>query len=209
MKIHSDEKIKKLKELRRTGHSINEIVRELSIPKTTVWHHVKKITVDPEYVFLLKSKISSGSRCRREKKLKIAEELAEKMLNSPGREYLIILSMLYWAEGCKKAFNFVNSDGRMVELFVKILVKIFGIPKERITPTMRIFSQMDKKECLEYWSKITGLPKDRFFVRIDDGGKESTTKYGMCRITIKKGSDTLKLVNSLIQQFCDQLIKTI
>ncbi|MCX6719881.1 MAG: hypothetical protein NTV36_02130 [Candidatus Staskawiczbacteria bacterium] len=209
MKIHSDEKIKKLKELRRTGHSINEIVRDLSIPKTTVWHHIKKITVDPEYVLLWKSKISSGSRCRREKKLKIAEDLAKKMLNSPDREYLIILSMLYWAEGCKKAFNFVNSDGRMVDLYVKILIKIFGIDKKRIIPTMRIFSQMDKKECLEHWSRVTGLPKDRFFVRIDDGGRESSTRYGMCRITISKGSDTLKLVNSLIQQFYDQLIKTL
>lgn len=209
MKIHSDKKIKKLKELRRTGYSINEIVKSLSIPKTTVWHHIKKVTVDPEYVSLLKSKISSGSRCRRDKKLKIAEELAKKMLNSHDREYLLALVMLYWAEGCKKAFNFVNSDGRMVDLYVRILIKVFGIDKERIVPTMRIFSQMDKKECLDYWSRITGLPKDRFFVRIDDGGKGSSTKYGMCRITIRKGSDTLKLVNSLIQQFYDQLIKSL
>ena len=209
MKIHSAEKIKKLKELRRTGHSINEIVRDLSIPKTTVWHHIKKVIVDPEYVSLLKSKISSGSRCRREKKLKIAEELARKILNSSDREYLIVLAMLYWAEGCKKAFNFVNSDGRMVDLFVKILIKTFGVDKERIIPTMRIYSHMDRKECLNYWVKVTGLPKDRFFVRIDDGGKESTTKYGMCRITIKKGSDTLKLTLSLIQQFYDQWVKSL
>lgn len=209
MKIHSDEKIKKLKELRRKGYSINEIVRELSIPKTTVWHHIKKVMVAPEYASLLKSKISSGSRSRREKKLKIAEDLAKKILGSSDREYLIILSMLYWSEGCKKAFNFVNSDGRMVDLFVKILVKIFDIPKDRIVPTMRIYSQMDKKTCLNYWSKVTGLPKDRFFVRIDDGGKESSTKYGMCRITVKKGSDTLKLVLSLIQQFYDQWVKSL
>lgn len=208
MKIHPDKKIKKLKELRRKGYSINELMTELSMPKTTIWHHIQKVTVDPEYISVLKAKIG-GSKKRREKNLKIAEDLARKMLNSPEREYLIILTMLYWAEGCKKAFNFVNSDGRMVDLYVKILVKIFGISKERITPTMRIFSQMDKKKCLDYWSEITGLPKDRFFVRIDDGGKESSTKYGMCRITIKKGSDTLKLVNSLIQQFYDQLIKTL
>jgi len=208
MKIHSDEKIKRLKELRRTGHSINEIVRDLSIPKTTVWHHIKKVAVDPQYISLLKSKIG-GSRSRKEKHLKIAEELAKKMLNSSNREYLIILAMLYWAEGCKGAFNFVNSDGRMVDLYVKILVKIFGIAKERIVPTMRIYSQMDKKECLNYWARITGLPKNRFFVRIDDGGKESSTKYGMCRITVKKGSDTLKLVLSLIQQFYDQWAKAL
>lgn len=208
MKIHSDEKIKKLKELRRKGYSINELVRDLSIPKTTVWHHIKKVVVDPQYVSLLKSKIG-GSRKRREKNLKIAEDSAKKMLNSANREYLLALAMLYWAEGCKNACEFVNSDGRMVDLYVKIIVKIFDIPKERITPTIRIISNMDKKECLEYWSKITGLPKDKFFVRINDGNTKSSTKYGMCRINIKKGSNTLKLVNSLIQQFYDQLIKTL
>lgn len=208
MKIHSDEKIKKLKELRRKGYSINELVRDLSIPKTTVWHHIQKVTVDPQYVSLLRSKIG-GSRRRKEKNLKIAEELAKKMLSSPNREYLIILTMLYWAEGCKKACEFINSDGRMVDLYVKIIVKIFDIPKERITPTIRIISGMDKKECLDYWSKITGLPKERFFVRIDDGNTKSSTKYGMCRISIQKGSNTLKLMLSLIQQFYDQLIKSL
>jgi|SRR3989344_5833613 len=208
MKIHSDQKIKKLKDLRRKGYSINELMAELSMPKTTVWHHIQKVAVDPEYVSVLKAKIG-GSRKRREKNLKIAKELAEKMINSPNREYLIILSMLYWAEGCKKACEFINSDGRMVDLYVKIMVKIFNIPKERITPTIRIFSGMDKTECLNYWSKITRLPKERFFVRIDDGGTKSRTKYGMCRISIKKGSNTLKLILSLIQQFYDQLIKSL
>ena len=208
MKIHSDQKIKKLKDLRRKGYSINELMAELSMPKTTVWHHIQKVAVDPEYVSVLKAKIG-GSRKRREKNLKIAKELAEKMINSPNREYLIILSMLYWAEGCKKACEFINSDGRMVDLYVKIIVKIFNIPKERITPTIRIFSGMDKTECLNYWSKITRLPKERFFVRIDDGGTKSRTKYGMCRISIKKGSNTLKLILSLIQQFYDQLIKSL
>jgi hypothetical protein len=97
----------------------------------------------------------------------------------------------------------------MVDLYVKIMVKIFDIPRERITPTIRIFSGMDRKECLDYWSKVTGLPKTRFFVRIDDGGIKSRTKYGMCRISIQKGSNTLKLILSLIQQFYDQLIKTL
>jgi len=207
MRIHSDEKIKKLKELRRKGYSINELMSELSMPKTTVWHHIQKVTVYPEYVPILRAKIG-GSRKRREKNLKIAEELAEKMINSPDREYLIVLTMLYWAEGCKKACEFINSDGRMVDLYVKIIVKIFGIPKERITPTIRIISSMDKKECLDYWAKITGLPKERFFVRINDGNKTSSTKHGMCRISIKKGSNTLKLILSLVQQFYDQFIKT-
>jgi hypothetical protein len=208
MQVHSDEKIKKLKELRRMGYSINELVRDLSIPKTTVWHHVQKVTVDPAYEAILKAKIG-GSRRRKERKIAEAKALAEKILNSPEREYLIILSMLYWAEGCKKACEFINSDGRMIDLYIKILIKVFKIPKERLVPTIRIISRMDRKECLEYWSRITDLPKERFFVRINDGNTKSSTKYGMCRISIKKGSDTLKLILFLIQDFYEQLIKSL
>ena len=123
MKIHSDEKIKKLKELRKKGYSINELVRELSIPKTTVWHHIQKVSVDPKYASILKAKIG-GSRKRKEKNLKIAEELAKKMLNSPNREYLIILTMLYWAEGCKKAFNFVNSNFVILLIYFLLLLNL-------------------------------------------------------------------------------------
>lgn len=207
MRIHSDKKIRELKESRRRGYSINELVSDFSVPKSTVWHHVHKIIVDPEYVPILKSKIG-GSRKRKEKNIAIAKELAKKMINSSDREYIIVLAMLYWAEGCKKACEFINSDGRMIDLYVKILVKVFDIPRERLIPTIRIVSSMDQDECLEHWSKITGLQKNKFFVRINDGITKSSTKYGMCRISIKKGSNTLKLILSLIEQTYDQLIKS-
>jgi len=207
MRIHSLEKIKKLKELRKKGYSINELVRELSIPKTTVWHHIQGIEITPKYLSLLRSKIG-GSRQKKEKNLEIARQLAKEILKSSNREYIIAFTMLYWAEGSKKSCDFVNSDGRMINLCINILVKIFNISKDRLTPTIRIFSGMDKKECLNYWSKITGLPKSRFFVRMNDGGIKSKTKYGMCRIMIKKGSNTLKLINSLVDQSYTELINS-
>ena len=117
--------------------------------------------------------------------------------------------MLYWAEGSKKSCDFVNSDGRMINLCINILVKVFNISRDRLTPTIRIFSGMDRRVCLNYWSKITGLPKSRFFVRMNDGGMKSRTKHGMCRIMIRKGSNILKLVNSLIDQSYADLIDSL
>ena len=67
MKIHSSEKLKKLKKLRKKGYSINELVRELSIPKTTVWHHVHNIKIAPKYISLLRSKIGGSHQKKREK----------------------------------------------------------------------------------------------------------------------------------------------
>lgn len=207
MRIHSLAKIKKLKELRKKGYSINELVRKLSIPKTTVWHHIHNIILTPKYLALLKSKIG-GSHQRKEKNWATARKVAKEILKSANREYVIAFTMLYWAEGSKNSCDFVNSDGRMINLCINILVKVFNVSKDRLTPTIRIFSGMDEKKCLNYWSKITGLPKSRFFVRINDGGAKSRTKYGMCRIMIKKGSNTLKLINSLIEESYNELIES-
>lgn len=110
--------------------------------------------------------------------------------------------MLYWAEGTKKVCDFINSDGRMIKLYLGILREVLKISELNIKPTIRFFSNAEKKNCLNYWSKITGIPKHRFAVRMNDGGTRGRTEYGMCRISLTrgKGSETLKLIHSLIDQ---------
>ncbi len=85
--------------------------------------------------------------------------------------------------------------------------KIFNIPKKSIKPTLRIFSGMSEKECLNYWSRVTKIAKSEFIVRLNDGSSKGRTKYGMCRITIKRGGDTLKLLHSLIDQTSEEIAK--
>lgn len=206
MKVHSAEKIKKLENLRKTGHSINEIVKELNIPKTTVWHHIQNIPISPEYALILKAK-RGGSKKRAQKNLEEAQRIAENMLVSSNREKLIIISMLYWAEGSKKSCDFINSDGAMIKLYLSIIRKILNIPENFVKPTIRIFSGMNKRQCLNYWSNIAEIPKTNFIVRFNDGGTKCKTKYGMCRITIKKGGNVLKLLHSLKEQIVAEIEK--
>jgi hypothetical protein len=199
MQVHSLLKIKELKRLRKNGYSINELVDKLRIPKTTVWHHVHSIKVLPKYSALLKAK-RGGSIVRRQKSLELAREAAEILLNSPERELVVAFSMLYWGEGSKNACEFINSDGRIIEVYLKILRRVFNIDESLIRATMRIFTGMNRAECLNYWSKITNIPKREFVIRLNDGGTRGKTRYGMCRITVRKGAKTLKIVHSLIEQ---------
>ncbi|MBI4692309.1 MAG: hypothetical protein HY773_02630 [Candidatus Terrybacteria bacterium] len=203
MRVHSVEKIKEMKELRRHGYSINELVEKLSIPKTTIWHHVHSIHILPKYLPLLKAK-RGGSALRKQNNLKKAKEYAEELLSGPNRELAISIAMLYWAEGSKKACEFINSDGTMIRFYLKILRNIFKIPNENIKPTMRIFTGMNKKQCWNYWSQITGIPKKEFIIRFNDGGLKGKTKYGMCRITVRKGSNMLKLMYALIERILEE-----
>lgn len=207
MRIHSIEKIKELKRLRRRGFSINELVDRLSIPKTTVWHHIHTVRVLPKYAPLLKSK-QGGSAKRKERNWEQARKYAQDLLRSPNRDFAIMLAMLYWGEGSKRGCEFINSDGRIIISYLTILRKTLKIPENAIKPTMRIFSGMNRKECLSYWSRITKIPKDKFFIRFNDGGTKGRTRYGMCRITIRKGAGALKVIRSLIDQIFLELIST-
>ena len=206
MRVHSIEKIKELKRLRREGYSIDELVAKLSIPKTTVWHHVHDIKLSSKQIAILKSR-QGGSAERKLRNLERARKRAQELLCSPNRDLAIAIAMLYWAEGSKKGCRFINSDGRMIKSYLAILRKVFNVPEDYIKATMRIFSGMNRTECLNYWSRITRIPKHKFTIRFNDGGTRGRTKYGMCRVRVQKGGNTSKLIQSLIDQISDEIIK--
>jgi hypothetical protein len=206
MRIHSPEKIKKLKELRKKGYSINELVEELVIPKTTVWHHIHDISVPQKYAHLLYSK-RGGSSKRKQKNIEMAKGKAVELLKSTDRESLIALAMLYWGEGSKGACEFINSNGKIIQLYLKIIRDRLDVSEASIKATMRIFSGMNKNDCLNYWSKITRVPRNKFIIRFNDGGTRGKTKYGMCRISIRKGDNKLKLIHALIDQIFMELME--
>lgn len=205
MKIHSTKKILELKRLREQGYSINELVQKLAIPKTTVWHHIHAIPLTKDQLLTIKAK-QGGSHNRKLKSLETAKITAQQLLLGPQRELIIALAMLYWAEGSKKVCEFINSDGNMIKLYLHVLRTSLKIPEEKIQPTLRIFSGMDENICLDYWSTVTNMSKDRFRVRLNDGStSRGKTPYGMCRITVRKGHSSLKLIHSLIEQFYKEI----
>ncbi|MFA5776937.1 MAG: hypothetical protein WC906_00625 [Parcubacteria group bacterium] len=207
MRIHSSEKIKKLKELRKIGYSIPELVKKLSIPKTTVWHHIHNVKVLPAYVSVLNSK-RGGSAKRKQQNIELAKEKAINLLKNPERELYIAIAMLYWSEGSKKVCEFINSDGKMIQVYLKILRDYLNISNDSIGITIRYFSGMDRDKCLKYWSKNTKISKRKFIIRFNDGGTGGRTKYGMCRVTIKRGHNILKLMHSLIDKISEQILET-
>lgn len=205
MHVHSIETIEELKRLRRLGYSINELVYKLGIPKTTVWHHINGLKISSRYVAMLNAK-RGGNQKRKALRIEKAKEKAGALISGPHRDILIGLAMLYWSEGTKEKCDFINSDGTMIRIYLSILRKVLNIPEVMIVPTLRMFSGMNQGKCLNYWSKITNIPKHRFVVRFNDGGTKGRTMYGMCRISVKKGGNTLKLMRALIEQVSKEII---
>jgi len=83
------QKIKELKRLRSRGYSITELTARLSVPKTTVWHHIQGIKILPKYISVLEFKKRNGSIKLKEVDWKKAQAHAYDLLRTPHREIAV------------------------------------------------------------------------------------------------------------------------
>ncbi|MEK7551747.1 MAG: hypothetical protein AAB532_04080 [Patescibacteria group bacterium] len=194
----SKDQILKIKKMRSNGNSIPEISNKLQIPRTTVFYHSVGVKILPEFIDLWKSK-RAGSRYRKIIQEKSAIEDAKIFVKKlSDKERILFASALYWGEGNKKDFIISNSDPDLINLFLKILINNFQITKERISVSIRIFEDMDKDKCLDFWSKVVDIPKENFLnVYILKGKKKGKLEYGMCRVRVSKGGSLLKRIKAI------------
>jgi hypothetical protein len=89
------------------------------------------------------------------------------------RELLLIGVSLYWGEGVNKALvkgyqlvTFVNSDPNMVIVFIKFLREILCVEDNKIKPGIIIHPNVDANDAVIFWSHLTGLPKEQFWVSV-------------------------------------------
>ncbi|OGG14124.1 hypothetical protein A2773_05230 [Candidatus Gottesmanbacteria bacterium RIFCSPHIGHO2_01_FULL_39_10] len=184
--------------LRKHGYSLPEISILTKIPKTTAFRYLQGVQVLPEYRTAWLGK-RGGSRKRMYLKEKAAYEEGVKFVQSLSiRDKLLFLSALYWAEGSKKDFGLSNTDPDLIKVFVSILRDVLGISVHALRVSVRIYEDLDKEKCLDFWSNIVGIPKEKFVnVNILKGKKKGKLEYGMCRVRILKGGDILKKIKGI------------
>jgi len=197
-KIYSKEKINKIKAYRMKGYTISDLVDIFKIPKTSIWYYIKDLKLSKEVIQGIKFR-QGGSHKRKLERIEIAKEKAENLSQSKDWHEAVILAMLYWAEGSKRDFCFTNSDTDMIKLFLKILKKVFKVKKNSLYIVLRITDDMDKDNCLKYWSKKTGISTNNFKIRTNDGIHKMNSEFGICKVFVKKGRNLLKLVNAILE----------
>lgn len=122
------------------------------------------------------------------------------MRTKKKREAAIIASMLYWAEGCKKGFSIANTDPKLIKTFIDNMFIAFGLNLSDLKVSIRIYEDLNRAECLRFWSKVTGveLSLAETSVNVLKGAKEGKLQFGMCRIRIKKGNIIHKTIRKII-----------
>jgi hypothetical protein len=80
------------------------------------------------------------------------------------REFLIAGLFLYWGEGTKTSeasTSLSNTDPTMIRFFIRWLESL-GVPRNRLRVYVHLYSDMDVKQEMRYWSKTLDLPLSSF-----------------------------------------------
>lgn len=157
-------------ELRGKGMSYGLIGSELGISKSTLSNWLKDLPYTPNEQVLSRIRHGQGAYGLRRRQIRI-EEISE--LKSQGiaevgkmskRDLWMIGLGLWIGEGSKtmEQIRLVNSDPRVVSLFIRWLHEICELQDENITVAMHLYPDSDEIASMKYWINITKLPKKQF-----------------------------------------------
>jgi len=178
------------KKLNVTPWVIIKFMKRMGLPRRTFSEaNIERFRKQPT-TFSLKQNLSS-----QEEKLKIAG------------------IMLYWAEGSKpnptnrmRTVDFVNSNPRMIKLFLRFLREICGIDERRLRLYLYCYANQKPENLKRYWHRVTNIPLTQFtkpYIREDFlPEKRGKMRYGLVHI---RYSD--KKLLSQIERWIEEYLK--
>lgn len=171
-------------QLRRRGKSYNDIRRVLGIrSKGTISVWLRAIELSSK----ARSTLATNSKKAHDRGLMEFNRIRTKRIASENnaarregriivdgiskRELCLVGAALYWGEGTKSAsrpanpaLSFANCDEEMISLFLRFLRNVIQVPESRIRAGIHLYEGTTDAEAREHWSKVTGLPPDRFYI---------------------------------------------
>lgn len=193
--------IAQIKSYRIHGLSIPQISMKMGIAKSTISRHVKDVKIHPDYYHLWLER-KNASRIISDRAWNLAKTFAKSNIKAiSGSDLILIAASLYWAEGSKKDFTFTNTDSDMISLYLYCLRSVFEVKDEDIVISLRIYEDLDRESCVNFWSNVVKLDlRDRVSVQILEGSKKGKLLYGMCRVRVRKSGILLKKMEMIKQE---------
>ncbi|HEV7759057.1 MAG TPA: hypothetical protein VGO78_08715 [Acidimicrobiales bacterium] len=160
--------------LRARAWTLNEIVAELGVSKSSVSLWVRDVPFDEPARALragrnrnLGAQNRGPNKLARAKQAEIARLLAEgrqRVGHLSDRDLLIAGIALYAGEGAKGdgAVVFVNSDPLMIGLFCRWFRRFFDIDETRLRAKLYLHDGLDLQVAEHFWSELTDIPLEQF-----------------------------------------------
>ncbi|OHA86855.1 MAG: hypothetical protein A3A90_00320 [Candidatus Zambryskibacteria bacterium RIFCSPLOWO2_01_FULL_35_19] len=171
--------------LRLAGYSYNQIRQKLGIAsKGTIsyWLHGLVLTESAKKLLEKNTELSYRRGLFKANKIRSEKIKSEnisyfavgenKIKRLSKRDLMIVGIALYWGEGTKyepenttnRGLIFTNSDPKMISVYMRFIREILYIPEDKIRAGIHIYPSINKNTATKFWSEITNLPKDRFYV---------------------------------------------
>ncbi|TSC87954.1 MAG: Uncharacterized protein G01um101416_269 [Microgenomates group bacterium Gr01-1014_16] len=159
--------------LRREGRSLGEIMKELGVPRTTVFEWVKPLPRPERFNNRewIKSIQSMAVAALKKEKIQRFEKIRNESWGEVGKIEDIalevkkmVLAILYWSEGSKtgSTVGFVNVDPRMCLLFVTLLRSCYQIDERKWRVRLHLHYYHKSSEIVRYWSGLLEIPISKF-----------------------------------------------
>ena len=156
--------------LRKKGYSYGMIGKKLGLVKSTLSNWLQKIPYTPNEEVLnrigkARMKMAATKRKQMLNNIQSMERLAKKDIGKISKRDLFLLGIgLYLGDGEKTYENVVitNSDPNIIKIAIKWFQNICGFEIKNFIPSIHLYPDNNIKKALNYWSKITGIPKKQF-----------------------------------------------
>ncbi len=167
-----------VEKLRQSGKTYAEIRSQYPIPKSTLslWlgkKYPEIFTRKMQLQHLKKIRVSARESIQRLKKQREARasESAHKVLKTlhlkDAGMRISLLAMLYWSEGTKAegshGLRFVNTDPRLIVLFMTLLRSSFTIDESRLRIRLHVHHYHNLREATAFWSKLLHVSPTQFW----------------------------------------------
>ncbi|OHA17878.1 MAG: hypothetical protein A3H57_04390 [Candidatus Taylorbacteria bacterium RIFCSPLOWO2_02_FULL_43_11] len=213
--------------LRKQGLSYSEILQKVPVAKSTLsnWLHSVGLSKHQKQRLTDKKLLSAlrGAQSKKDKRIALTKKIHSEAISEIGRlskrELWLIGAALYWAEGSKEknnsvgtGVNFSNSDSHMIRLFVRWLLDICCIERERIH--FEIYIHENNKHRLDevrrHWALSTGFSAD-YFKQIYFKRNKIRTKrknigalyFGVLRVKVNASSTLNRRIAGWVRGICE------
>lgn len=190
------------RELRKTGMSMNDIVRTLGVSKASVSLWVRDVPLTAAQRKRLNAQGHSVDAIEKRRlnrmrntaaRHRILIDSAKEAIPSLSRhELLLVGAALYWGEGNKSnkgTAGVANSDPHVIQIMMRFFREICEVPPGKFRGHVHTFSHLNSEDAEMYWSEISGIPRAQFYKTyskpsIASKGKKDSLPYGTFQIYV-------------------------
>jgi transcriptional regulator with XRE-family HTH domain len=163
----------KVLELRKQGMSYSQIRKELKVSKGSLSLWLKDYPLSKARIRKLRDlsdirieKFSQTMKAKREARLvEFYNEEKSKNLPLSKKELFIAGLFLYWGEGMKNnkyPLGLYNTNPQLIKFGLYWYKNILKIPTEKIKIHLHLYSDMDVKSEMKFWSQELKFPLSGF-----------------------------------------------